>query len=66
MLIDTEAIGVGGVDVVIRRGDLRQYGFRPGHVPGGEVAGTETAVGDGVDPGWLGRLVWARAGATTT
>jgi NADPH2:quinone reductase len=62
VLIDTEAIGVGGVDVVIRRGDLRQYGFRAGHVPGGEVAGTVTAVGDGVDPGWLGRLVWAATG----
>ena len=62
MLIDTEAIGVGGVDVVIRRGDLRRYGFRAGHVPGGEVAGTVTAVGDGVDPGWLGRRVWAATG----
>lgn len=29
------------------------------HVPGHEFAGTVTAVGDGVDPGWLGRVVTA-------
>ncbi|GGM26126.1 zinc-binding dehydrogenase [Dactylosporangium sucinum] len=62
VLIATEAIGVGGVDVVIRRGDLAAYGFREGHVPGGEVAGTVTAVGGGVDPSWVGRRVWAATG----
>ncbi|WP_433381718.1 zinc-dependent alcohol dehydrogenase family protein [Actinoplanes sp. CA-142083] len=62
VLIATEAIGVGGVDVVIRRGDLAAYGFREGHVPGGEVAGTVTAVGEDVDPAWLGRRVWAFTG----
>jgi NADPH2:quinone reductase len=61
-LITVEAIGVGGVDVVIRRGDLAAYGFRPGFVPGGEVAGTVTAVGDGGDPGLIGRRVWAATG----
>jgi NADPH:quinone reductase len=40
VLITTEAIGVGGVDAVIRRGALAAYGFRQGHIPGGEVAGT--------------------------
>ena len=62
MLITTEAIGVGGVDAVIRSGALAAYGFREGHVPGSEVAGTVTAVGDGVDPSWVGRRVWAFTG----
>ncbi|WP_290057438.1 zinc-binding dehydrogenase [Amycolatopsis solani] len=61
-LITTEAIGVGGVDVLIRSGALAAYGFRPGHVLGGEIAGTVAEVGDGVDPAWLGRRVWAFAG----
>ncbi|WP_439657435.1 zinc-binding dehydrogenase [Lentzea sp. HUAS TT2] len=62
VLVDVAAIGVGGVDAVIRRGDLASYGFRDGHVPGGEVAGTVTAVGDEVDRSWLGRRVWAPTG----
>jgi hypothetical protein len=35
VLIATEAIGVGGVDAVIRSGALAAYGFTEGHVPGG-------------------------------
>ncbi|GAA4556595.1 zinc-binding dehydrogenase [Planotetraspora kaengkrachanensis] len=62
VLILNEAIGVGGVDVMIRSGALAAYGFRKGHVPGGEVAGTVTAVGDGVDPAWVGQRVWAFTG----
>ncbi|MFI5896288.1 zinc-dependent alcohol dehydrogenase family protein [Actinoplanes sp. NPDC051513] len=62
VLIATEAIGVGGVDVVIRRGDLAAYGFQEGHILGGEVAGTVAAVGEGVDPAWLGQRVWAFTG----
>ncbi len=62
VVVDTEAIGVGGVDAVIRRGTLGGYGFSPGHVPGSEVAGTVTAVGSDVDPSWLGRRVWAFTG----
>jgi NADPH:quinone reductase-like Zn-dependent oxidoreductase len=62
VLVAVEAIGVGGVDVVIRRGDLEAYGFRPGFVPGGEVAGTVAAVGDGVDPHLVGQRVWAATG----
>lgn len=59
MVIENEAIGVGGVDAVIRRGTIRGMGFEPGLVPGSEVAGTVTAVGADVDPSWLGRRVWA-------
>jgi NADPH:quinone reductase-like Zn-dependent oxidoreductase len=60
--VAVEAIGVGGVDAVIRRGALAGYGFEAGLVPGGEVAGTVTAVGDGVDASWIGRRVWAFTG----
>ncbi|TYB91320.1 zinc-dependent alcohol dehydrogenase family protein [Micromonospora sp. WP24] len=63
VLIAVEAIGVAGVDVMIRSGALAAYGYREGHIPGGEVAGTVTAVGDGVDPSWLGQRVWAFTGA---
>ncbi|GGZ91363.1 zinc-dependent alcohol dehydrogenase family protein [Streptomyces bluensis] len=62
VLIATEAIGVSGADVLIRSGALAAYGFKEGHVPGGEVAGTVTAVGDGVDTSWIGRRVWASTG----
>ncbi|MDT0268486.1 zinc-binding dehydrogenase [Streptomyces sp. DSM 44915] len=62
VLVATEAIGVGGVDTMIRSGALAAFGFRPGHVPGGEVAGTVTALGDGVDASWLGRRVSAFTG----
>ena len=49
VVIATEAVGVGGVDTVIRSGALAAYGSKEGHIPGSEVAGTVTAVGDGVD-----------------
>ncbi|GGW63867.1 zinc-dependent alcohol dehydrogenase family protein [Streptomyces griseoloalbus] len=62
VLIATGAIGVGGVDAVIRRGTLPGHGFTEGHVPGSEVAGTVTAVGHGVDTSWIGRRVWAFTG----
>ncbi|MBO2463490.1 zinc-binding dehydrogenase [Actinomadura violacea] len=60
--IATEAIGVGGVDAVIRRGALAAHGFREGHLLGSEVAGRITATGDGVDASWIGRRVWAFTG----
>lgn len=62
VVIRTEAIGVGGVDAVIRRGALSGYGFQEGLIPGSEVAGTVTATGDGVDGSWAGRRVWAFTG----
>ncbi len=61
-LIAVEAIGVGGVDVLIRSGAVAAYGFQAGHVPGSEIAGTVTAVGDGVDASWLGRRAWGFTG----
>ncbi|MFD7293438.1 zinc-dependent alcohol dehydrogenase family protein [Streptomyces sp. NPDC059897] len=63
VLIATEAIGVGGVDALIRSGALAAYAlFEEGHVPGSEVAGAVTAVGAGVDASWVGRRVWAFTG----
>ncbi|HET6286163.1 MAG TPA: alcohol dehydrogenase catalytic domain-containing protein, partial [Amycolatopsis sp.] len=62
VLISVEAIGVGGVDAVIRSGALAGFGIEEGHVPGNEVAGTVSAVGAGVDPAWTGRRVWAVTG----
>jgi NADPH2:quinone reductase len=64
LLIHTEAIGVGGVDAVIRRGTLSSYGFTEGLIPGSEVAGTVTAVGQDVDPVWIGQQVWAFTGTS--
>ncbi|MEY9930849.1 NADPH2:quinone reductase [Catenulispora sp. GP43] len=64
VVVRTEAIGVGGVDVVIRRGALGAFGFAEGLIPGSEVAGVVTALGDGVDPSWLGRRVWAFTGTS--
>ncbi len=62
VVITTEAIGVGGVDAVIRRGTLAGYVFTEGLIPGSEVAGTVTAVGADVDHSWIGRRVWAFTG----
>lgn len=62
VLITTEAIGVSGVDAVIRSGAVTGYGFKEGHILGTEIAGTVTAVGDGVDTSWIGRRVWAFTG----
>ncbi len=63
VLVTTEAIGVGGVDTLIRSGALAAYGYTHGDILGNEVAGTVAAVGDGVDPVWAGQRVWAFTGA---
>ncbi|MDD0858410.1 zinc-binding dehydrogenase [Arthrobacter alpinus] len=60
VLIRVEAIGVGGVDAVIRRGTLGSA-YQTGMIPGSEVAGTVTAVGEGVNSSWVGRR-WAFTG----
>ncbi|MTD57211.1 zinc-dependent alcohol dehydrogenase family protein [Amycolatopsis pithecellobii] len=62
VLISVESIGVGGADTLIRSGGLFGWGFTEGHIPGSEVAGTVTAVGDGVDTSWIGQRVWAFTG----
>jgi NADPH:quinone reductase len=62
VVVATEAIGVGGVDAVIRRGALAAYGFTEGLIPGSEVAGTVTAAGANVERSWVGQRVWAFTG----
>jgi NADPH:quinone reductase-like Zn-dependent oxidoreductase len=62
VLIAIEAGGVGFVDAIIRSGILAAHGFKEDYVPGNEVAGAVTAVGDGVDASWVGQLVWASTG----
>lgn len=61
LLIQTEAIGVGGVDAVIRRGTLGSN-FPSGMIPGSEIAGRVIRAGEGVDESWVGRRVWAFTG----
>lgn len=58
--VAVDAAGVGGVDAVIRRGEIG--GFPRGLIPGSEVAGTVISVGDDVDPSWVGRRAWAFVG----
>ncbi|TQE36069.1 alcohol dehydrogenase [Streptomyces ipomoeae] len=60
VVVDVERAGVCGTDVEFFTGAMAylhqghsSYPMRPGH----EWAGRVAAVGDGVDPGWLGRRV---------
>ncbi|MGY1808642.1 zinc-binding dehydrogenase [Blastococcus sp. SYSU D00669] len=60
VVVDVERVGVCGTDVELFTGELSYlqtghsaYPLRPGH----EWCGRVTAVGDGVDAGWLGRRV---------
>ncbi len=63
VIIETAAIGVGGVDAMIRRGTVSaMYPVPAGLIPGSEVAGVVSAVGPDVDESWLGRRVWAFTG----
>lgn len=59
VLISTEAIGVGFRHVLIRSGAVTVRGMENGHILGGELAGTVSAVGDDIDPSWIGQRVWA-------
>lgn len=63
VIVETAAIGVGGVDAMIRRGTLADLHPVPaGLIPGSEVAGIVVAVGADVDESWVGRRVWAFTG----
>ncbi|MEV6590165.1 zinc-dependent alcohol dehydrogenase [Streptomyces acidicola] len=60
VVVDVERVGVCGTDMEFFTGAMAylhqghsSYPMRPGH----EWAGRVTTVGDGVDPGWLGRRV---------
>ncbi|UGU32543.1 zinc-dependent alcohol dehydrogenase family protein [Mycolicibacterium smegmatis] len=58
VLISIEASGVGYVDVMAREGHYHAF-TEAGFVPGLEIAGVVSELGDGVDAGWLGRRVFA-------
>jgi NADPH2:quinone reductase len=52
-------------DAIVRYGLAVDFvPLRPPYVPGNGVAGQVTAVGDGVDPHWIGRQVVAHTGGT--
>ncbi len=60
VVVDVERVGLCGTDVELFDGELSylqtghsSYPLRPGH----EWCGRVTALGDGVDAGWLGRRV---------
>lgn len=63
VVIRTDAMGVGGVDAMIRRGSLGS-GYPAGMVLGSEVAGTIIEVGSDVDRSRLGARVWAFTGGS--
>lgn len=58
VVVDVAAADVMFLDVRLRSGwGTDFFPVRPPYVPGGAVAGVVSAVGAGVDPGWLGRRV---------
>jgi NADPH2:quinone reductase len=62
-LVEVAAADVLWVETAVRRGEGRDwFPLRPPYVPGNGVAGMVTAVGDGVDRGWLGRTVAGHTG----
>jgi NADPH2:quinone reductase len=63
VVIDVAVADVLWIETMIRRGRGGQYfPVQPPYRPGVGVAGTVSLVGDGVDPGWVGRRVVARTG----
>jgi NADPH2:quinone reductase len=63
VLIDTSVATVLWVETVIRRdGGPAYFDIQPPYTPGNGVAGVVSAVGAGVDPGWIGREVVAHTG----
>ncbi|MFD3972477.1 zinc-binding dehydrogenase [Streptomyces cyaneofuscatus] len=62
--IAVEAAGVHLLDTALREGQTGPYPTRAElpTVPGREVAGTVESVGEGTDPGWLGKRVVAHIG----
>ncbi len=59
VLIRVKACGICGTDLKIQKGLMGPKVGRPPHVPGHEFAGVVEGIGDGADPGLLGRRVVA-------
>lgn len=63
VVVRTSAADVLFLDTAIRAGrGVDFFPIRPPYVPGNGVAGTVIAVGEEVDPGWVGRPVVAHTG----
>ena len=63
VLIDVAAAGVHLIDTSIRRGEAGPFPVPDlPMIPGREVAGIVTAIGDGVDAQWVGKRVVAHLG----
>src|SRR5438093_2793469 len=63
VVVDVAVADVLFVDTQIRRGWGGEYfTVQPPYVPGNGVAGQVSAVGAGVDPGWVGRHVVTHTG----
>ncbi|MEY9870982.1 NADPH2:quinone reductase [Streptacidiphilus sp. MAP12-33] len=65
VMVQVSVVGITFVETRIRRG-VDPWHAKPDlpYVPGGRVAGRVSAIGEGVEPSWIGRLVLADAGAT--
>jgi NADPH:quinone reductase len=62
-LVEVAAADVLWVETAVRRGEGQDwFPLRPPYVPGNGVAGVVTAIGDGVERGWLGRTVAGHTG----
>ncbi|MGW0896560.1 zinc-binding dehydrogenase [Streptomyces goshikiensis] len=66
VVLRAEAVDTIYVETQIRGGWGEAFGIVPPYVPGGAAAGTVVAVGEGVDPGWLGRRAVAGPGTKGT
>ncbi|MBE1465255.1 zinc-binding dehydrogenase [Kibdelosporangium phytohabitans] len=61
VVITVAVSGVQSLDGYLRRGLWADFfPTNPPYIPGMEVAGVVTAVGEGVDPSWVGRRVASR------
>ncbi|MFF0493636.1 zinc-binding dehydrogenase [Nocardia sp. NPDC004068] len=65
VVVGVSAADVMFLDVRLRSGwGLDFFPVEPPYVPGGAVAGVVSAVGPGVDPGWVGKRVATRTAAS--
>lgn len=65
VLVAVAAVDTIFVETQVRRGWGQEFfPITPPYVPGGGIAGTVRATGEGVDPGWTGRRVVASIGST--
>jgi NADPH:quinone reductase len=64
VVVAVRAADVLWLETLVRRGDGPDWPMTPPYVPGNAVVGHVVSVGDGVDPGWVGRDVATETGGT--